>query len=208
MLDRLSLFGKVDIRMTSKFITSTVAAVALAVVGLAPSMAAPAQQTSVKIGFFNLALVKQSYPASATYEQLKNRAEAMLRAYVEEGNKMLQKAQEEKKPKEEIEKMAKQLQTEVNARQQALAELIQGQAQQSQQAIAIAVGSVAKDKGLDVVVDGAAVFSGGEKIVANGEDITELVVAKLAPNALRPTGGASAPAPATSAPSRPATPGK
>jgi Skp family chaperone for outer membrane proteins len=185
--------------MTSKFIASTVAAIALAVVGLAPSMAAPAQQTSVKFGYFNLALVKASYPGAAGSEALRVQAENQLRQDVQRGNEALQKAQEAKKPKEEIEKMARDLQVEINAKQQALIQLVQSQTQMATQAIAGAVANVAKDKGLDVVVDGAAVFSGGEKIVTNGEDITEAIVKVLAPNAIRPSSGGSAPAAAPKA---------
>lgn len=36
------------------------------------------------------------------------------------------------------------------------------------------------DEGLDLMVDGAGVFAGGEKLVGSGEDITEAVIKKLA----------------------------
>jgi Skp family chaperone for outer membrane proteins len=151
----------------------------------------------VKIGYFNLALVKASYPEAAGSETLRNNAEAMLRRDVEEGNKRLQKAQEDKKPKEEIEKMARDLQAEINAKQQALIQLVQTQAAIATQNIAQAVNAVARDKGLDLVVDGAGVFAGGDKIVNNGVDITDEVVKRLQPQALKaPSGGGAAPAPA------------
>jgi Skp family chaperone for outer membrane proteins len=160
-----------------------------------PAFAAGAAATiSVKIGYFNLALVKASYPEAAGSETLRVQAENQLRRDVEEGNKRLQKAQEDKKPKEELEKMAQQLQTEINAKQRALIELVQTQKQIADQTIATAVAQVAKEKSLDLVVDGAGVFSGGDKIVSSGEDITDSIVKKLTPNGsnvIRSGGGSS-----------------
>lgn len=179
--------------MASKLITSAIAAAILAVSAGVPSFAAgAAQSTSVKFGYFNLALVKASYPEAAGSESLRVQAENQLRADVEDGNKRLQKLQEEKKDKTEIEKAARELQQEINAKQTALIRLVQTQSAMATQAIAAAVANVAKDKGLDVVVDGAGVFSGGEKLVNNGEDITEAIVKKLSPNAIRSTSPAPA----------------
>ncbi len=168
--------------MTSKLITSAIAAAIVAVSAGVPSLAASsAQPTSVKFGYFNLALVKASYPEAAGSEALRVQAENQLRHDVEEGNKRLQKMQEDKKDKAEIEKAARDLQIEINAKQQALIQLVQTQSAMATQAIAGAVASVSKEKGLDVVVDGAGVFAGGEKLVNNGEDITEALVKKLQP---------------------------
>lgn len=162
----------------------------------APSFAAgAASNMSVKIGYFNLALVKASYPESAGSETLRVQAENQLRRDVEEGNKRLAKLQEEKKPKEELEKMAQQLQVEINAKQRALIELVQNQAAQANQQIAQVVNAVAKEKGLDLVLDGAGVYSGGDKIVSSGEDITDSIVKKLSPAAnIRSAAPAAAPA--------------
>ncbi|MBX9689065.1 MAG: OmpH family outer membrane protein [Candidatus Obscuribacterales bacterium] len=166
----------------------------------APAFAAGAASSiSIKIGYFNLALVKASYPEAAGSETLRVQAENQLRRDVEEGNKQLQKAQEDKKPKEELEKKAQQLQTEINAKQRALIELVQTQQQIANQQIASAVAQVAKEKGLDLVVDGAGVFAGGDKIVSSGEDITDAIVKKLAPAAIRSGGGEKPAAPAAPA---------
>lgn len=188
--------------MTSKkFITSIVAATFVAVSAGLPTFAAgTAQATSVKFGYFNLALVKASYPEAAGGEALRSQAENQLRRDVEAGNQRLQKAQEEKKPKEEIEKMARDLQAEINAKQNALIQLVQTQTTMANQNIGAAVASVSKERGLDVVVDTAGIFAGGEKFVNSGEDITEAVVKKLAPQLLRSTSGSSStPAPAKEA---------
>lgn len=184
--------------MTSKkFITSIVAATFMAVSAGIPTFAAgTAQPTSVKFGYFNLALVKASYPEAAGGEALRSQAENQLRRDVEAGNQRLQKAQEEKKPKEEIEKMARDLQAEINAKQNALIQLVQTQTTMANQNIGAAVASVSKERGLDVVVDTAGIFAGGEKFVNSGEDITEAVVKKLAPQLLRSTSGGSSSTPA------------
>lgn len=165
----------------------------------APAFAAgSATSVPVKIGYFNLALVKASYPESAGSEALRVSAENQLRRDVEDGNKSLTKMQDDKKPKEEIEKRAQQLQIEINAKQRALIELVQNQQQMANQQIATAVARVAKEKGLDVVVDGAGVYSGGDKIVSSGEDITDALVKMLSPAAaIRTTAGGGDKAPAS-----------
>lgn len=142
-----------------------------------------ATPTSVKMGYFNLALVKASFPEAAGSDQLRQNAESMLRQKVVDGNSALQKAQKEGKSKAELDEMAKDIQLEVNAAQQALAQLVQQQAANATQAIAIAVNRVARDKGLDVVVDGAGVYAGGDKIVNNGVDVTQAVIRLLQPAA-------------------------
>jgi Skp family chaperone for outer membrane proteins len=182
--------------MRSSIVSKLTALSVLLSFASAPAFAAgAASAVSVKIGYFNLALVKASYPESAGSETLRVQAENQLRRDVEEGNKRLQKAQEEKKPKEEIEKQAQQLQVEINAKQRALIELVQNQTQIANQRIAGAVAAVAKEKGLDLVIDGAGVFSGGDKIVSSGEDVTDAVVKRLSPNLVE-SGSKPAAAPA------------
>jgi Skp family chaperone for outer membrane proteins len=68
------------------------------------------------------------------------------------------------------------LQIQINAKQQAYAELVQSEQAQALQAISGAVAAVAKDKGLDLVVDGGGVLAGGQKLLDNGIDITNDVV--------------------------------
>src|SRR5271154_5984753 len=181
--------------MKSRILSSVCAALALVAMTSAsvPAWAQKAAASqSVKIGYFNLALVKASYPEAAGSETLRTNAENILRSDVQKGNERLQKAQEAKKDKAELEAMAKDLQTEINAQQQALIQLVQTQNAIATQNIAQAVNSVAKDKTLDLVVDGAGVFAGGDKIVNNGQDITDDVIKKLQPAALQratPSGG-------------------
>jgi Skp family chaperone for outer membrane proteins len=172
-------------KISTSIITKFTALSMLVSLASIPAYAAgSAASISVKIGYFNLALVKASYPEAAGSETLRISAENQLRRDVEEGNKSLQKLQDDKKPKEELEKAAKQLQTEINAKQRALIELVQSQTQMANQQIATAVAAVAKEKALDLVIDGAGVFAGGDKIVSSGEDITDAIVKKLTPNVI------------------------
>ncbi|MBS1995818.1 MAG: OmpH family outer membrane protein [Cyanobacteria bacterium SZAS LIN-2] len=182
---------------------------ALSLVALVPVVSSPAYaqksatQINVKVGYVNLAMIKANTPDSASSEELTHKAEAFLKASVEESNKRLLKAQEEKKSEEEIKKLKSDLQTQINAKQQAYAELVQSSQAQSLQRISAAVNQVASDKGLDLVVDGGGVLAGGQKLLDNGVDITNDVVKKLAPNA-----AAAAPAATSTASAPAATPAK
>ena len=171
---------------------------ALSMVALAPCANAQksASQINVKVGYVNLAMIKANTPDSASSEQLTKQAEAFLKASVEESNKRLLKAQEEKKSEEDIKKLKSDLQTQINAKQQAYAELVQSSQAQSLQRISAAVNQVASDKGLDLVVDGGGVLAGGQKLLDNGIDITNDVVKKLAPNAASASESRPAAAPA------------
>jgi Skp family chaperone for outer membrane proteins len=142
-----------------------------------------AQSMSVKIGYFNLNLVKMADPGTGNPELLKNQAEEQLKRDVADGNARVQKLKDEKKSEEEIKKLVAQLQVEINAKQQALAQLVQNSNALAQDKIRQAVASVAKDRGLDIVIDGAGVYDGGQKIVESGVDVTEDIVKKLNPNA-------------------------
>ncbi len=162
---------------------------ALSIVALVPSCVSnpayaqkSATQINVKVGYVNLGQVKASAPGSAQSEELTHRAEAFLKASVEESNKRLTKALEEKKSEEDIKKLKADLQTQINAKQQAYAELVQSSQEESRQRISAAVNAVAQDKGLDLVVDGGGVLAGGQKLLDNGVDVTSDVVKKLSPS--------------------------
>lgn len=180
-------------RRTKQILGSSLLASLLVAGTLSPAFAQKAANaTSLKIGYFNLSMVKASGTGSDS-EALKNQAESQLRRDIEAGQKAIQKAREEKKTEEELKKIVQQVQTELAAKQQALAQLVSAQAQLEQQRIFGAANQVAKDKGLDLVVDGAGVFAGGQKVLDNGVDITEDIVKALNPSAKK----AAAPAATT-----------
>jgi Skp family chaperone for outer membrane proteins len=177
--------------------------------GASSASASPsnAQSTTVKMGYFNLALVKAAYPEAHESEDLRDKADSQLHREVDESNSRIQRARDEKKSPEEIRKLTEQLQIEVNAKQKALLELVQSANQTATQKILAAVNSVARAKGLDLVVDGAGVYAGGQKILDNGVDITEDIVRELQTPVLRATSSsmniAPKPAPAPTSQSKP-----
>lgn len=162
-----------------------VAASLLSVISM--PVAAHAQKAAVskpyKIGYFNLTMVKLACPEAAGSEALRLQAEAQLKRDAEEGNRKIEKAQNEKKTAEEVQKMVVQIQTEINAKQQALAQLLQTSSALANEKIARAVNAVARENDLDLVVDGAGVFTGGQQVLENGLDITSETIKKLQPGA-------------------------
>jgi len=156
-------------------------AVIAIVSGASAASASPssAQSTTVKIGYFNLGLVKVAYPEAKESEELREKADSQLRREVEDSNKRLQKAREDKKSPDEIKKLTEQLQIEINAKQKALAELVQAANASATDKIVQAVNSVAREKGIDLVVDGSGIYAGGQKVLDNGVDITDDIVKQL-----------------------------
>ncbi|MFA6211876.1 MAG: OmpH family outer membrane protein [Candidatus Obscuribacterales bacterium] len=140
-----------------------------------------ATPASLKIGYFNLNLVKISCPETAGSETLRLQAESQLKREVEQANRRLQKAQEEKRTPEELKKLTSDIQSEINAKQQALAQLVQTATAQATEKIFQTVNQVAQEKGLDLVIDGAGVYSGGQKVIDNGVDVTADIMKKISP---------------------------
>lgn len=165
--------------MAAVLLTASLSNAALAAGGAASSV-------SVKMGYFNLLQVKASYPEAAAATSLEEKAKEMLRQDVDKANDELIALQKANKPKEEVEKRKNELQIQIAAKQQAMAQLLQSNSSEANRNIANAVLSVAKDKGLDVVIDAAGIFAGGEKFANSGEDVTELVLKRLVPQAVRP----------------------
>jgi Skp family chaperone for outer membrane proteins len=159
---------------------------ALSLVAIVPSCVSnpayaqkSATQINVKVGYVNLAMIKASTPAGEQSEELTHKAEAYLKASVEKSNEVLKKAIADKKSEEDIKKIKSDLQTTINAKQQAYAELVTSAQEEARQRISAAANQVAADKGLDLIVDGAGVLAGGQKLMDNGVDITQDVVKKL-----------------------------
>jgi Skp family chaperone for outer membrane proteins len=133
------------------------------------------------MGYFNLTQIKASYPESAAATSLEERAKDMLRRDVDKANAEITEMTQQNKPKEEIEKRSKELQLEIASKQQALASLLSSNSQEANRAIAQAAASVAKEKGLDIVIDASGIYAGGDKFANNGEDVTEAVLRRLVP---------------------------
>lgn len=141
------------------------------------------QAITVKVGYFNLAAAKGASPESLSSENIKNQADAQLRRDLEEAQKRIQKMQDEKRPKEEVDKALAEARTAFAAKQQALSELVQSAINSANLKLVQTVSAVAKEKGLDLVVDGQSIFAGGDRVQDNGVDITSDVIKRLAPQA-------------------------
>jgi Skp family chaperone for outer membrane proteins len=136
-------------------------------------------QVSVKLGYFSLGMVKANFPLAASSDLLKAQAEAQLREEFDSSNKLIQQLKSEKKPEAEIQKAVQIAQAKISAKQEALAQLVQAQANQVTLRIAQACTQVARDKGLDIIVDGQSIFAGGQKFLDSGIDVTKEVISKL-----------------------------
>jgi Skp family chaperone for outer membrane proteins len=187
--------------MKKRIATSICASLILSMVAITgPALAQKtATPTTLKLGYYNYNMVKTSFPEAAGSDSLRNQAEAQLRAFQEDANKRLQKAQDDKKTKEDIEKMKNELQAEYNGRLQALSQLVSTQVQIANQNIAQALNLVMKDKGLDLVVDTSTIVAGGDKLVNAGVDVTDEVIKKLNPARGLSTGGGGATPPRSGA---------
>ena len=169
-----------------KLITYSLSLLTLPLITVMPALAQKAASSvSVKIGYFNEALVKASFPEAAGSDTLKAQAESQLRKDLDDANKVIQQMQEQKKPADEIQKAIKDAQISVSAKQQALAELVQSQNVIVRDKIVQAVNAVGREKGLDLVINGEGLFMGGKTVLDSGSDITNDIVKKLTPQTLR-----------------------
>lgn len=162
----------------------------LTLAGSQTAFAKDAANLSVRVGYFNLAQVRTSYPAAAGVEEMKEESINQLRQYADEGNRKLEKARQEKKSPEEIQKMLKDLQAEVNAKEKAYADLLQMANARAAEDIRQAVNAVCQEKNLDTAVDIAGLFTGAQRIIDGGVDITDAVIKKLTTPVSTPAGTA------------------
>lgn len=160
-------------------------AILAALVSLSLTAPARAEKAAVaknlKVGYFNLTLLKASYPESVGSETLRIQAEEQLRREVEEANKRLKKAADEKKSQEEVQKLVNEIQVALTAKRQALAQLLQTATTQANDKIFQTAAVVAKEQNLDLIVDGGAVYFGGQGLLENGQDVTVDMLKRLSP---------------------------
>ena len=145
------------------------------------------QAAPVKLGFFYLGRVKQSYAEAAAGTLMEERAKDILKLAVDKGNAELNEMQKQNKPKEEVEKKRLQLQSDITLQQQTLGTLVQSANANSQNAIAEAINAISKEHGLDVVVDVSGIYRGAEKFSSQGMDITPMILKRLNPDYAPPS---------------------
>jgi Skp family chaperone for outer membrane proteins len=157
----------------------------------APALAqkTSANSVTIKMGYFNLVLIKSAFPQAAESEALRIQAENQLKQDLDTANKQILKMQDEKKSTDEIQKAVHENQVVINAKQEALVRLLQTQNAMARDRIIQAVNQVAQEKGLDIIFDGEGLYAGGKTVLDNGLDVTDEIKKKL-----QPSEGVSAPA--------------
>jgi Skp family chaperone for outer membrane proteins len=133
----------------------------------------------LKVGYLDLNKIKVLYPDAAQAESMKQNAELQLADVVLKANRALAQAQLEKKSPQDLEKLQKDLQLQVQGMQQGIRLMVDQQTSAAYQKISGVAVEVASDRGLDVVVDSNTVFAGGAPLLKNGEDLTDPVLRKL-----------------------------
>lgn len=81
---------------------------------------------------------------------------------------------------------------QINGMQEAFRMMVMNQTQEANSKIAGATNDVAKEKGLDMVVDVNTVFAGTDKL-AGCDDLTDAVLKKLVPAKAAPAAAPAAP---------------
>ena len=139
----------------------------------------PAEPLTVKVAYFNFGRIRAGIPEVSNAEAIRINSEAQLRKDVETWNNKLLKMREEKKPAAEIEKTKQEGQTVVRAKQEALAQLVEAANLSVRVRVAQAAEAEAKERNIDLVIDGQGLYAGGQKVFDHGIDITQSVLKRL-----------------------------
>lgn len=124
------------------------------------------------IGYVDLERVLISYDKAQTYQKDLQKKRADYQEFFLEKQKKLEKAKEKKKSEDSIKKMIEEMEMELKSRQE---DLFKFEAQFQRTILAEVTGAsqkVAKEYGIDIVVDKRVVYVGGF-------DLTEFVLNKL-----------------------------
>ena len=124
------------------------------------------------IGFVDLQKVFVEFNETKKAQKDFEEKQATLREEMEEKQKLLQKAEQENKSPEELQKLVMELQEELQPKQQELIEYNNQLMAQIKQKITKSTKKVAKQYGIDVVFDKQALLVGGF-------DLTEFVIDEL-----------------------------
>lgn len=149
------------------------------VIAFSQGASAQGSAITVKIGYFSLPSVKANFSEAAQAELLKTQAEAQLRREAEQANREIQKLRDDKKSEADVKIALEKAQLRIQAKEEALAQLVQSQTIRANSAIARAVTDVASRKGIDIVVDSQSVYTGAERFRDSGVDLTKEVIESL-----------------------------
>ncbi len=152
---------------------------------------AAADTVTIKAGYFNLAVVKSKFQASLDADAFRTQSEKDLLDEVEAGNQRLDAAKASGSSLAQQQAMADELQSKINSRQKQLIADYQAKNTAATQAIMQAATKVAEQKGLQLIVDGAAVYGGGKVLVDKGIDVTNSILNALGVASTDSSGNAS-----------------
>lgn len=131
-----------------------------------------AKAFSVKIGFFDMRRLERRVP-KLSLESAGNEAEAQMSKKVTELNAELREAQHEGKSREEIERMAADMQGRINDEQKAFLTQIQTVAEARREVLKAAIRNVSEKFGTEMVLDSAGVYAGEALLTSKCVDLTE-----------------------------------
>jgi outer membrane protein len=144
-----------------------VLAASLVMVGILSSLAAAAN-----IGFIDVQKVFNGYKETSKAQEELSKKEKDFKTKFEESQKKIEDAKKDGKKEAEVEKLTKELEEKLAPQRKELLSLNEALTGKLQGDIVSSVTAVAKDVGIDIVVDKQVIITGGV-------DITELVLSKL-----------------------------
>jgi Skp family chaperone for outer membrane proteins len=125
-----------------------------------------------KFGYFDLKVIRNTFPDSVTFEQSRYNGEDRLRNSANEANQQLKQFESENHSVEEIQRERLKLQSSVDAKTNSFVQQMLASNLNIIEKIKQAASTVAEARGVDVVLDANSVFFGGGKILDGGIDVT------------------------------------
>lgn len=136
--------------------------------GMAASYGAPLNS----IGYIEVQKVFKGYKETSKAQEKLSKEEEVFKKDFEESQKKLESAKSAKKPQKEIDSITKELEEKLAPKREVLMKLNEELTTKLQKDIITAVSQVAKNLGLDTVLDKQAVIVGGV-------DISDMVINRL-----------------------------
>lgn len=124
------------------------------------------------IGYIEVQKVFKGYKETSKAQEKLSKEEAVFKKDFEESQKKLESAKSAKKPQKEIDSITKELEEKLAPKREVLMKLNEELTTKLQKDIITAVSQVAKNLGLDTVLDKQAVIVGGV-------DISDIVINRL-----------------------------
>jgi Skp family chaperone for outer membrane proteins len=141
-----------------------------------------ATPVSKKFAYFDLKMIRNTFPDSVTFEQSRYSGEDALRNSANEANQQLKQFEAENHSVDEIQKEKQRLQSAVDAKTSTFVRQMLASNLNITEKIKHAASTVAESHSVDVVLDANSVFFGGGKILENGIDVTAEIMKILGTN--------------------------